>query len=148
MKKKLHAIAGAIALLTIATFWSTTVASKLFGTVDQIILVKTSILWGMLLLIPAMAATGASGFSLGGKWKSPLVTRKKTRMKIAAANGILLLVPSAFFLATKAQAQDFDALFLIVQVVELIAGATNISLLVLNARDGMALSLRKKKTSL
>ncbi|MCP4182102.1 MAG: hypothetical protein GY761_02115 [Hyphomicrobiales bacterium] len=144
MKKKLHAIAGAIALLTISTFWGTTVASKLFGTVDQIILVKTSILWGMLLLIPAMATTGASGFSLGGKWKNPLMARKKTRMKIAAANGILLLVPSAFFLAAKAQAQEFDGLFLIVQVVELIAGATNFTLLFLNARDGFAISRRKQ----
>ena len=147
MKKKLHAIAGAIALLTITTFWATTVASKLFGTVDQIILVKTSILWGMLLLIPAMAATGASGFSLGGKWKNPLVTRKMMRMKIAAANGILLLVPSAFFLAAKAQAHDFDGLYSIVQVVELIAGATNITLLALNARDGIAHSRRRRSVA-
>ena len=144
MNSKAHAFAGAIALLTIFTFWSTTIASKLFGSTDQIIMVKSNILWGMLILVPAMAGVGASGFSLGGKWKNKLVSAKKKRMKFIGANGILILVPSAFYLAFRAQAHDFGGWFNTVQAIELIAGAINITLLSLNMRDGIALSRRKR----
>ena len=145
MKSKFHALAGAIALLTISSFWVSTLVSELFGSIADIITVKTTILPAMAILIPALAITGASGFSLGGKWKVPLVTNKKRRMKIAAANGILILLPAAFFLAARAQAQNFDSLFNVVQGVEILAGATNITLLGLNMRDGIALSRRKKR---
>ena len=96
----------------------------------------------MFVLVPAMAIAGASGFSLGKGWRSPPCMRKKRRMKIIAANGILVLVPSAIFLANKAGAGQFDAAFVAVQAIELIAGAVNITLLSLNMRDGLA--LRKK----
>lgn len=96
----------------------------------------------MLVLIPAMAAAGGSGFSLGKGWKSPAVLRKKRRMQIIAANGILILVPSAVFLASRAAVGEFDRAFAAVQAIELIAGAVNITLLSLNMRDGFA--LRKK----
>lgn len=88
MKSKLNALAGFVALLTIAIFRSATIASEAFGTISQIILVKQTILKAMFLLIPALAITGGSGFALGGKWKSPLVLAKKTRMKIVALNGL------------------------------------------------------------
>ena len=65
-------------------------------------------------------------------------------MKIIAANGILILMPSAFFLAFKAQAGAFDTAFYVVQAFEIVAGATNITLLSLNMRDGIALGLRRK----
>lgn len=96
----------------------------------------------MLVLVPAMAAAGGSGFSLGKGWKSPAVLRKKRRMQIIAANGILILLPSAVFLANRAAAGEFDWAFAAVQAIELIAGAVNITLLALNMRDGFA--LRKK----
>ncbi len=144
MKTKIHAAAGGIALLTITTFWTSTIASELLGTAAQIAWIKTAILYGMLVLIPALATTGGTGFSLGGKWKSPVISNKKRRMKLAAANGILILLPSAFFLAWKAQAGDFDMWFMVVQAAELIAGATNITLLSLNMRDGLQMSKRRR----
>jgi len=144
MKLKIHAIAGSIALLTILTFWTSTLASELLGTHAQITTVKTGILWGMLILIPAMMTAGASGASLGKGWKLPVVAHKSGRMKIIAANGLLILMPSAFFLAYKAQAGGFDTAFYIVQAFEIVAGATNITLLSLNMRDGMALRRRRK----
>ncbi len=144
MKLKIHAIAGTIALLTIFTFWVSTLASELLGSHGQITTVKTFVLWGMLVLIPAMIAAGTTGASLGKGWKLPAVARKSRRMKIIAANGILILMPSAFFLALKAQAGAFDTVFYTVQAFEIIAGATNITLLSLNMRDGMALRRRRK----
>ena len=147
MKLKVHAIAGTIALLTIFTFWTSTLASELFGNHALITTIKTSILWGMLILIPAMITAGATGASLGKGWKLPVVARKSGRMKIIAANGILILMPSAVFLAYKAQAGTFDTAFYVVQAFELIAGATNITLLSLNMRDGIALRRRRKPVS-
>ncbi len=58
-------------------------------------------------------------------------------MPVIAANGVLVLVPAALFLAAKARAGEFDAGFYAVQAVELAAGAVNIALLGLNMRDGM-----------
>jgi hypothetical protein len=139
MKTKIHAFAGALALLTICIFWSATVITELFGDAAAIAAVKNGILAGMLVLMPSMAAAGASGFSLGKGWRSPAVVRKKQRMKIIAANGILILVSSAVFLASKAETGQFDAAFVAIQAVELVAGAVNITLLSLNMRDGLAL---------
>ncbi|MEW9805507.1 hypothetical protein ABUE31_05860 [Mesorhizobium sp. ZMM04-5] len=139
MKTKAHAVAGALALLTICIFWCATAATELFGDAAAIASVKKCIVAGMLVLIPAMAVAGALGLSLGRGWRSPAVERKKRRMKIAAANGILILIPSAVFLAGRAEAGAFDAAFATVQALELIAGAVNITLLSLNMRDGLAL---------
>jgi hypothetical protein len=58
-------------------------------------------------------------------------------MPIIAANDILVLIPSALFLASKARAAEFDASFYAVQALELVAGAANIALLGLNLRDGL-----------
>ncbi|QND67236.1 hypothetical protein HB777_27125 [Mesorhizobium loti] len=142
MKTRIHAAAGAIALITVSAFWLSTAAVELLGDAAAITIVKNCVLAGMAVLIPAMIIAGASGFSLGKGWKSPVVARKKWRMRIIAANGLLVLVPSAFLLSSLAAAGRFDSLFTIVQTIELAAGATNIALLSLNMRDG--LSLRRK----
>ena len=65
MKRTIHIIAGSIALLTILTFWASTILSEVFGSHDTITIVKTSVLWCMLILIPAMATAGATGNILG-----------------------------------------------------------------------------------
>ena len=66
-----------------------------------------------------------------------LVGTKLKRMPIIAANGILVLIPSALFLASKARAAEFDTSFYAVQALELAAGAANITLFGLNLRDGL-----------
>jgi len=145
MKTALHAAAGTLALVTITLFWTSTLWSEIFGTPAQIATIKTAVLYGMFLLIPAMIAAGGSGATLGKGWKLPAVTRKSKRMKIIAANGLLVLLPSAVFLAMRAQAANFDTLFYTIQAIELVAGATNIALLLLNLRDGIALGKRRRK---
>ena len=142
MRAKIHAAAGAVALMTVACFWLSTVAAELFGNLAAVAAVKSGTLTGMLVLIPAMALAGASGFSLGKGWRSPIVQRKKRRMRFIAANGLLLLLPSAYMLANWAEQGRFDAAFVAVQALELAAGATNIILLSLNMRDGIALRHR------
>lgn len=57
MKMTIHLIAGALALLTIASFWISTVAIELFGSEVAVIAVKTSIPRGFLIFVPVLAAT-------------------------------------------------------------------------------------------
>ncbi|WP_054309479.1 hypothetical protein [Mesorhizobium sp. 1M-11] len=145
MKAKVHAAAGAVALLAVVCFWLSTAAAELSGNVETIAAVKSAILTGMVVLIPAMAVAGASGFSLGKGWKSSIVQRKKRRMRFIAINGLLILLPSAYMLAGWAGQGRFDAAFVVVQALELAAGAANIILLSLNMRDGLA--LRRKPSA-
>ena len=140
MKTKIHAIAGVVGFLTIATFWSSTLLTELLGSPAAIASVKSAILWGMALLIPAMAIAGGSGMSLGKGRKGARVLTKKKRMPFIAMNGLLVLVPSAFFLASKANAGAFDATFYTIQGIELVAGAVNLTLMGLNIRDGLRLT--------
>lgn len=63
-------------------------------------------------------------------------------MKAVAANGLLVLLPSAWMLASWANAGRFDGTFYALQGVELVAGAINITLLALNMRDGLRLAGR------
>ena len=148
MTRIVHPLAGAIALLTIATFWLSTVASELFASHAVVISVKTAIPWGFLLLVPALAAAGGSGFALAAGRRPALVQKKIKRMPIIAANGILILIPSALFLASKANAGEFDTAFYAVQALELVAGATNIVLLSRNMLDGLRLKGRLRRRPL
>ena len=140
MKKIIHPIAGTIALILIASFWLSTVVSELSGSVVFVTTVKSTVPWGFLLLIPALAAAGGSGFALAQGGCGGLIGTKVKRMPFIAANGILVLIPAALFLAAKARAGEFDATFYTIQVLELFAGATNITLLGLNMRDGLKLT--------
>lgn len=140
MLKIVHPVAGAIALLTIVTFWVSTAGSELFGSEAAVVAVKTAVPWGLLVLIPALAAASGSGFAWSKGLREGLVGKKLRRMPVIAANGILILVPAALFLASKARAGAFDTPFYLVQAIELTAGATNIVLLSLQMRDGMALT--------
>lgn len=144
MPRIIHPLAGMIALLTIATFWLSTAISELFLSDAAVVAVKTTIPWGFLLLVPALAATGGSGFFLSHGQRRGLVGAKLKRMPFIAANGLLILIPSALFLAAKARAGDFDTTFYVVQGIELLAGATNIALLGLGMRDGMRLTQWKR----
>ena len=148
MPRIIHPLAGLIAILTIATFWLSTAISELFASQTVVTAVKTAIPWGFIVLIPALAATGGSGFFLSKGQRKGAVGTKLKRMPFIAANGILVLIPAALFLAYKARAGEFDAVFYTVQAVELIAGAINITLLALSMRDGMALTQWRRKSFL
>ncbi|MEX2962239.1 CDGSH iron-sulfur domain-containing protein [Microbulbifer sp. TYP-18] len=142
MKTRVHAIAGIVSFLMIASFWTSTAVSELIGNEAAVTAVKNGILWGMAVLIPAMIITGGSGMSLGRGRNNPGVLAKKKRMPIIALNGLIILVPCAFFLASKANSGSFDSVFFAVQGLELIAGAMNLTLMGLNIRDGLRLTGR------
>lgn len=144
---KVHAAAASIALLLIILFFSSSLISEINGGPECITTVKNIIFYGIWILIPAMIITGATGAKLAGKAKKGLIATKKKRMPFIAANGILILVPAAIYLRTLALAGDFGTAFYAVQLLELIAGAINITLMVLNFRDGRRISRRKRPHS-
>jgi hypothetical protein len=136
---RLHPLAGVVALATILTFWTSTVTAELFGGPATIALVKQGVLWGFLILIPAVitaAATGRAGAAASGR----RARGKAIRTRIIAANGVLILAPAAIYLYLSASSGTFDTAFVAVQLVELAAGAVNAVLLTLNIRDGHRLA--------
>ena len=147
MTRFIHPLAGMTAMLTIAVFWLSTILAELFASHATIVSVKTMIPWGFFVLIPALVAVGGSGLYLANGRKSGVIGTKLKRMPLIAANGIIVLIPSALFLASKARSGEFDASFYTVQAIELVAGATNLLLLGLNMRDGLKLTQWRRKRS-
>lgn len=144
MKRKIHAVAGVLSFLFIATFWSSTVVSELFLNQSTVTSVKVAVTYAFIAFIPCLAITGATGFAMGRKSSFPILVAKRRRMPIIA-NGLLVLIPAALYLSAKAQAGEFDTWFYTVQGIELLAGATNLFLMGLNIRDGHQMERRHQK---
>lgn len=143
MMRRLHPLAGMVALGLIVLFWLSTVASELSGSLGAIVAVKRGVVLLLPLLVAAMMATGISG----GHIASGRMPIKRRRMMVIAANGVLVLVPCALALRHLALAGRFDVLFTSIQALELAAGAANATLMALNLRDGLRLR-RGKPASL
>lgn len=147
MKQIIHRSSAVIATLCIATFFSSSIIVELFGSPEMIATVKRLIVTpGLFILVPAIALTGATGFSLSGMRKGRLIDAKKKRMPFIAANGLLILLPSAIYLEHLASIHSFTLSFYLVQGLELLAGGINLVLMSLNMRDGLKLSGRLRQT--
>lgn len=143
MTKKVHLLAGLLATLTVATFFLSTLLVELFGSHEAVATVKNLIVVpGLFILVPALMATAGSGFALSKSRSGRLVEAKKKRMPFIAANGLMVLVPSAIFLDRWASAGVFDAGFYWVQGAEFLAGSVNLMLMGMNIRDGLKMSGR------
>lgn len=144
MHTRLHPMAATLGLLTILSFWTATIISELTGSPAAISGVKLAIPWGLPILILALAVTAITGRHLAGHSPTRLIQAKQRRMPIIAANGLLVLVPSAIILAILAGRGQLGVAFYCVQALELVAGAINLTLMSLNARDGLSLTGRIK----
>ncbi|MCF8481450.1 MAG: hypothetical protein K9H25_13535 [Rhodospirillum sp.] len=143
--RKLHPLAGVIALGLALLFWTSTLLVEVLGSISQIAWVKTTIPWVLPGMVLALIIAAASGRKLGSRVPSTtsaaaVLGAKAKRMPFLAGNGLLILIPSALFLAWKAEGGAFDEAFVAVQILELVAGAANITLMALNARDGRRLA--------
>ena len=139
MKSTMHAVAGVVGFLCFLTFLSATALSGLFGTPETIATVKSSVFWGMFIVLPALLGAGASGVSLLGKRTDTLALAKQKRGPIAFMTSLFVLLPSAYFLSSRASAHHFDSWFYGVQVIELAASMVAFVMIGLNIRDGLAL---------
>lgn len=146
LARRVHPIAAGLATLCILTFLTATLATEATGDAAAITAGKTGILWGLIVLIPALAATGATGFLLGRGRHDGLVRAKRRRMPLIALNGLVILVPAAVFLADRARAGALDGVFYGIQAVEIVAGLANLALLGLSFRDGRRLRAGRRRT--
>ncbi|MFC6900570.1 hypothetical protein ACFQGX_35510 [Nonomuraea dietziae] len=64
---------------------------ELFGSHELVVTVKQAIPWGLIVLIPALALTGASGFSIAGNRSGTRIDGKRRRMLVIAGIGLLVL---------------------------------------------------------
>jgi len=136
-----------LATLTIATFFLSTLVTELFGTHETVAMVKASIVMpGLFILVPAIAVTGGSGIFLSKSRQGRLIEAKKKRMPFIAANGVLIMIPCAIVLNRWAAAGVFDTTFYVVQALELLVGAVNLTLMGMNIRDGLTMSGRFRVT--
>jgi hypothetical protein len=143
MKARVHLAAGLLATATIALFFFSTLVVEAVGTPEAVARVKSLVVMpGLLVLVPAIAATGGTGFVLSRGRQGRVVEGKKKRMPFIAGNGVLILIPAAIALDRWASAGSFDARFYVVQVIELVAGGINLALMGWNIRDGFRLSGR------
>lgn len=145
MKRQIHLIGAILSTLCIGLFFTSSILVELFGSQDSVSIVKRLIVSpGLFILVPSIAITGATGFRLSKNRKGVLVGHKKIRMPFIGANGILILIPAAIFLDQLAAAGSFGIQFYIVQGIELLAGATNLTLMVMNMRDGFRLAGKRR----
>ena len=126
------------------SFISTTILVEAFGDEEAIRAAKRAILFGLALLVPTMAAAALTGRRLAGASRAPVIVRKLKRMRVIGVTGALVLVPCAITLDRLAQGDTFNLAFGMVQALELLAGATNLTLLALNMRDGFALGAKRR----
>ena len=140
MKRQIHATASLLSALMLSIFWSSTLISELFLSAAAVTEVKQWIAYALMIFLPLMALTAGTGFSLGARVNHPLLKRKRRRTPFIGLNGLLILVSSALFLWCRARAGLFDDPFYTVQLLELVAGALNLTLIGLNIRDGLQLS--------
>jgi hypothetical protein len=145
LRPMIHGLAGALAILTIATFWSSSFVSEVFLTDAAVIEVKRSIVnYGLLPFVLLMAISGGSGNFLTKNRQNMIIRSKMRRMKILALNGFIVMIPSALYLHHKASLSEFDRIFYSVQVLELAVGLLQLFLLSQNFREGLLLSGRQR----
>jgi len=68
---------------------------------------------------------------------------KKRRMPIIGVIGLFVLLHAAVFLGQSASSGLFDTSFYLVQCLELAAGAVNLTLMIMNLRDGLRITGRQ-----
>lgn len=142
MLTRVHLLAAATAVTTTMSLVLAAISTALLDanhTVD----VRRAVLWGLLVLVPAVLLTAGTGFGLAGASTDPKITAKRRRMPFIAGIGLFLLTPAAFALDRFAARGEFGAAYLLVQTVEMLAAATALALMAGNFRDGLRLTGRR-----
>ena len=143
-----HAGSALVAFGTISVFWTASVMAELLFGVAEVVATKTFIAWGLLVLVPAMAATSATGFALttsGTRRRNRTLRMKARRATVVGLVGALVLVPAAISLWWMSRDGVLETQFHIVQAIELFGGAINWALLAANIRAGRRLRARGRR---
>ena len=130
----LTAAAGAVTLIT--TFLISSAVTELAGNAADVHSLRQRIVYGLPLLIGCLAAAALTGRRLARKSRAAVIRRKQRRMQVVAALGIIVLAPCALIL----DALTAGAVVTGLVITEMLVGALNLTLLLLNVRDGRRLS--------
>jgi hypothetical protein len=142
-----HAVAGGSALVLALAFLAASITVELFGSHGAVMTVKRGILLAVPLLAVSAMVAGGSGTWLASKSKAQVITRKALRMRVIGGNAVLVLIPCAVVLDRMATAAEFGTRFAVVQAIELVFGAVNVTLLGLNMRDGLRMRARRSRAT-
>jgi hypothetical protein len=139
-----HLAAAVGALALIATFLVSSTVTELIGTAGDIHIVRQWIVFGLPVLIGCLAAAALSGRRLARNSRAAVIRRKQRRMRIVAAAGIVVLVPCALILDDLTASASARGVVTALEIAEILAGVLNLTLLVLNFRDGRGLTRPRK----
>jgi len=149
VKTKLHKTAALVATVCIATFFTSTLLVETVGSKEMIAFVKSLIVMpGIFILVPAMAITGTTGFALAKEHKGHIIDVKQKRMPLIALIGIFILLPAAIYLNSWAAEGIFDTKFYLLQAIELMAGAINLTLMIKSMKDGKKVIERRSQNKI
>src|SRR5260370_10955480 len=134
----LTAAAGAVTLIT--TFLVSSAVTELAGNAADVHSLRQWIVFALPLLVGCLAAAALTGRRLARKSRAAVIRRKQRRMQVVAAFGIVVLVPCALILDVLTASTSAGAVVTGLVLTEMLAGAINLTLLLLNVRDGRSLS--------
>lgn len=134
-------LSGAVgALALISTFLVSSAVTEMAGNAADVHSLRQWIVFGLPLLIGCLAAAALTGRRLARKSRAAVIRRKQRRMQAVAALGIVVLVPCALILDALTASASVSAVVTGLELTEMLAGALNLTLLLLNVRDGRRLS--------
>lgn len=97
-------------------------------------------MFGLPVLIGCLVTAALSGRHLARNSRAAVIRRKQRRMRIVAAAGIVVLVPCALILDDLTASVSVGGVVTALEIAEMLVGALNLTLLVLNFRDGRGLT--------
>ena len=137
---RIHLTAAIGAVTLIVTFLVASAVTELIGNRGDVHGVRQWIVFGLPLLVGCLATAALTGRRLARKSKAAVIRRKQRRMQVVAAAGIAILVPCALILDELTATTSAGSVVTALEITELLAGALNLTLLMLNFRDGRGLS--------
>lgn len=141
---KVHKVAGIIVLLTLVTFFLSTITIELLGDHEQIKWLKLFIMiFAIGLIAPFTIIIGKTGKKVS-KGHDPKLLKKKSKLfKTIQRIGPFVLAPTGIVLYFMARSDSFNTVFYTIQLIELIAQLTSIVLIIIAINTGI--QLRKMK---
>jgi hypothetical protein len=143
---RIHVTAAAGAIAIITTFLVCTAFTELTGGTGEIRVLRHGILLGLPVLVGSLATAGLTGRRLARGSTSAVVRRKRRRLQVAAAVGLLVLIPCAFVLNHLAAAPTTGGAVTVLEITEFVFGTLNLAMLALNFRDGRRLTRQPTPT--
>lgn len=139
--KLVHKLSAITVVLTLTSFWVALIVSDFFLDNEALAVVRKGIVFGLIILIPAMILAKVSGGKLAANHTGnpELIEAKKKRAKWMAINGALIMVPAAFYLYHKSSIGEIDDMFRVVQAIELLVGSIQYYFVISNVKGGIAL---------